>query len=698
MPTRKTLLSLLLAMVVMPAVAQPAVAQPAASQSGPSPLSELDVFELEYASHPQISPDGGQIVFVRNSMNVMKDRRQANLWSVDADGTGLRKLNPGENRESSPRWSPDGRRLAYVARGEQGSEIFVRWMSTGQTARLTQLDQTPRGLRWSPDGKWLAFSMLVKDEPPELVKPPKKPQGAEWAEPPKVITRVRHEADGEGYLEPGYHHLFVVPAEGGSPRQVTSGSYHHRDAPSWTPDGKALVFSANRSPDWEYSFVNSEIYSVSLADATTHQLTDRNGPDTDPVVSPDGDWIAYLGFDDRVETYQVTGLYVMRRDGEDRRLLTTDLDRSVASPVWGARGQQLYFSYDDHGRTKIASIVLDGKITTLREGVGGTALGRPYPGGSFSVSEGGRIAYTATAPEYPADVAIWRPTGEHQHLTRLNRDLLDYRALGPTEEIWYESSFDGRQIQGWILKPPGFDPRKKYPLLLEIHGGPIANYGARFSAEFQLYAAAGYVVLYANPRGSTGYGETFGNLLHHDYPGKDYDDLMSGVDAVVSKGYIDENHLYVTGGSAGGIMTAWIVGKTDRFRAAAVVKPVINWYSKVLVADNYYYYHDYRYPGSPWENPDEYLKYSPISGVGNISTPSLVMVGTADLRTPLSEAKQLYHALKLRRVETALVEIPGASHNIAARPSQLIAKVAHVLAWFAKHDGREEDGRERAAE
>ena len=222
-------------------------------------------------------------------------------------------------------------------------------------------------------------------------------------------------------------------------------------------------------------------------------------------------------------------------------------------------------------------------------------------------------------------------------------------------------------------------------MILEIHGGPISNYGDRFSAEFQLYAAAGYVVFYANPRGSTGYGETFGNLLYHDYPGGDYEDLMSGMDAVTARGYIDENNLFVTGGSAGGIMAAWIVGKTSRFRAAVVAKPVMNWYSKTLVADNYYAYHNYRYPGSPWENPEIYMKYSPISLVGSVSTPTLVMVGTADLRTPLSEAKQLYHALKLRKIETALVKIPGASHNISARPSQLITKAAHALAWFNKY-------------
>lgn len=663
------------------------VSPPIPAQEQPRLLQGLDVFQLEHASDPQISPDGERIVYLRNSMSVMKDRRRSSLWIVDADGSNHRKLSAGERKESSPRWSPDGGRVAYVAESEEGSEIFVRWMASGQTARLTQLPETPRGIRWSPDGEQLAFSMLVREEPPELVKPPKKPEGAEWAEPPKVITRLRHEADGQGYLEPGYHHLFVLPTDGGTARKVTSGSFHHPGAPAWTPDGKALILSANRSPDWEYEFRDSEVYSLSLDDGALQELTQRDGPDHDPVVSPDGRWVAYLGYDDKVQTYQVTGLWLMRADGTEKRLLTTDLDRSASSPVWHPDGDKILFSYHDRGRTKIASITLDGKVKVLADDLGGTSLGRPYPGGSFSVSSGGAIAYTATAPDHPADVALWRSEQAVSRLTELNRDLLGHRDLGGVEEIWFESSHDRRRIQGWIVKPPGFDPKEKYPLLLEIHGGPIANYGARFSAEIQLYAAAGHVVFYANPRGSTGYGETFGNLLYHDYPGHDYDDLMSGVDAVIERGYVDEERLYVTGGSAGGIMSAWIVGKTDRFRAAAVVKPVINWYSKVLVADNYFYYHDYRYPGQPWENPEEYLKYSPISLVGNVTTPTLVMVGTADLRTPLSEAKQLYHALKLRKIETALVEIPGASHNIGSRPSQMITKVAHVLAWFEKYCG-----------
>jgi dipeptidyl aminopeptidase/acylaminoacyl peptidase len=648
-------------------------------------FAELDVFQLEYVSDPQISPDGTQIVYQRNSLNIMKDRSQSELWIVNVDGTEHRKLTSGEYGESSPRWSPDGNRVLYVAKGVEGAEIFVRWMHTGQTARLTQLAQTPRGITWSPDGNWIAFTMLVAETPPELVKPPSKPKNAQWAKPPLVITRLRHEADGSGYLEPGYHHIFVLPAQGGTPRQLTSGSFHHRDAPVWAWNGKSLIFSSNRTTDWEYEFVNSEIYSVTLEDGTIHALTDRYGPDKNPTVSPDGKKIAYLGFDDKIQTYQVTHLYVMNRDGSEKRRIIYSLDRSISQPVWDSSGEGIYFKYDDRGNTKIGYTTLNGTVNEVTGNLGGTALGRPYGGGSFSVSSGGLIAFTYTKPEHPADAAVWsRETGV-ELITELNRDVLGYRDLGKVEDIWYESSDDQRRIQGWIVTPPGFDPKRKYPLILEIHGGPISNYGDRFSAEIQLYAAAGYVVFYANPRGSTGYGEEFGNLLYHDYPGGDYEDLISGVDVVIARGYIDENNLFVTGGSAGGIMTAWIVGKTSRFKAAVVVKPVMNWYSKTLVADNYYSYHNYRYPGSPWENPEIYMKYSPISLVGNISTPTLVMVGTADLRTPLSEAKQLYHALKLRKIETALVTIPGAWHNISARPSQLITKTAHVLAWFKKY-------------
>jgi acylaminoacyl-peptidase len=267
----------------------------------------------------------------------------------------------------------------------------------------------------------------------------------------------------------------------------------------------------------------------------------------------------------------------------------------------------------------------------------------------------------------------------------VNSDLFTFKKLGEVEEVWYNSSFDNREIQGWICKPPDFDPNKKYPLILEIHGGPFSNYGSRFSAEVQLYAAAGYVVLYTNPRGSSSYGKEFANLIHHNYPNEDYFDLMSGVDAVIENGYIDEDKLYVTGGSGGGVLSSWIIGKTDRFKAAVIAKPVINWYSFVLTADNIQFYYKYWFPGKPWDELEHYMKRSPISLVGNVKTPAMLMVGSSDFRTPVSETEQYYAALKLQGVDTKMVKIPGAGHGIASRPSNLIAKVVYILEWFNRY-------------
>ncbi|MCB0640313.1 MAG: S9 family peptidase, partial [Phaeodactylibacter sp.] len=346
-----------------------------------------------------------------------------------------------------------------------------------------------------------------------------------------------------------------------------------------------------------------------------------------------------------------------------------------------------FFSYDDQGDTKIGSVGLQVPVPkVVAKDLGGTSVARPYSGGAFHVGGNGVVVYTHSTPYRSAEMALVQGAGKEPILlTQLNKDLTDYRTFGEVEEIWYTSSFDNRDIQGWIVKPPFFEAGKTYPLLVENHGGPISCYGDHFSPEMQLYAAAGFVVFYPNPRGSTGYGEEFGNLLYHNYPGEDYQDVMDGVDAVLAKGYTSPDSLFVTGGSAGGIMTAWIIGKNNRFRAAAVVKPVMNWFSKTLTADNYYGYAYYRYPGQPWENMETYMQFSPITLVGNVETPTLVMVGTDDLRTPISEAKQLYHALKLRKIETALVEVPGASHFIANRPSQLIAKVDHIIAWFDRY-------------
>ena len=298
------------------------------------------------------------------------------------------------------------------------------------------------------------------------------------------------------------------------------------------------------------------------------------------------------------------------------------------------------------------------------------------------------------AADEPADVAAGRRGDSARKVTSLNEDLLAHKTLGEVEEITWQSTADDLEIQGWIVTPPGFDPEKKYPLILEIHGGPFAAYGPHFSVENQLYAAAGYVVLYTNPRGSTSYGWDFANEIHHNYPGEDYDDLISGVDAVVARGYIDEDQLFVTGGSGGGVLTAWIVGNTDRFAAAVVAKPVINWVSEALYSDIHRTVPGYWFEKYPWEDPEEYWRRSPLSLVGNVTTPTMLLTGEADYRTPMPESEQYYQALKLRKVDSALVRVPESSHGIASRPSNQIAKVDNIIAWFARYRNSEESSRD----
>jgi len=651
----------------------------------------LDVFELEYADHPAISPDGKHIVYERKGFDIMEDGGTSGLWLLSTDGSGMhRKLTNNDVKESNAVWSPNGDRIVYVSKGPNGNEIYIYWTATGNVARLSQLVNSPSNLAWSPDGSQIAFTMKVDEKPPVLAKMPEKPKGAKWAEAPRITDRLKHEADGAGYIKPGFIHIFSIPSDGGSARQLTQGPFNHSGSLSWSKNGHRIFFSANRNPDWEYDFRNSEVYYVDRFSGIIEPLTTTSGPDMSPLVSPDGTKIAYFGYEDKFQAYQVTRLSLMDINGGNKKVVSQKLDRDIDQAIWSADSKGLFIQYNDWGLTKIGYMDLNGKLTELVDNVGGTSIGRPYSSGNFSVSDDGKIAYTISYPDRPADVGFILKRGEKAKvLTSLNEDILAYKLMAPVNEIKYRSSVDGRELQGWLMYPANFDKRKKYPLIVENHGGPILNYGPFFSAEMQLYAAKGYFVFYPNPRGSTSYGEEFGNLLYNNYPGEDYNDVMDGVDEVLKIKKIDPEKLYVTGGSAGGIMTAWIIGKTNRFKAAVVAKPVMNWISKLLTADNYYGYANSRYPGQPWENFENYWKFSPISLVGNVETPTMVMVGMEDLRTPPSEAKQLYHALKLQKKETVLVEIPEASHGIANRPSNLITKIANTLAWFDKYGGDE---------
>ncbi len=702
------IVSAIAALQVQPSVAQERSSQPTESRDSgtqaqsPAPMSGAavgsakigperrftggDLFDLAIASDPQISPDGRHIAYVRRSNDIMSDRAVSTIWLIDTRTGQDVPIASRSGDAFGPRWSPGGDRLAYASAEGGGPQLWVRWMHGGETVRLTGLPTSPSSIAWSPDGTSIAYTMLVKDDGPKLGSAPaNKPEGAKWAEPLEIHGLLAYRADGQGVIEPGFEKIFLVPATGGAPRQLTFGRYHDGGPLSWSPDGRTIYFGANRSPEWETDTVESEVYALDVASGSVTGLTKRDGPDGNPQVSPDGKQIAYLGFDDALRAYEDADLYVMDRDGSSSRNLTANWGYNPASIVWDSDGRGIYVQYDQHGETKVARVALDGSVREMVDGLSGGGLDRPYTGGSFSVAKDDTIAFTGGTPSRPAEVQVARD-GKARMLTDLNRSLREIKSFGQVRKITTKSSHDGLEIEGWLTLPPGHVEGTRVPLILEIHGGPFAAYGPHFSTDNQLYAAAGYAVLSANPRGSTSYGEAFANEIDKAYPGNDYFDLMSIVGHAIELGVADPNALFVTGGSGGGVLTSWIVGKTDRFKAAAAQKPVINWATQVLTADNPAFFGRYWIGAQPWEDHEKFWRLSPLSLVGNVKTPTLVVVGSEDYRTPVSEAEQLYTALRLRGVPTALVKVPGASHGgIAARPSQSAAKASAILAWFERY-------------
>ncbi|MCT2557837.1 S9 family peptidase [Tsuneonella sp. YG55] len=658
---------------------------PLAAQEAPDrTFTGQDLFGLSVAADPQISPDGRTIAYVRRSADVMTDTMRPTIWLIDVASGTQQPLVAGPGAHISPRWSPDGRRLAYVSTAEGGApQLYVRWMESGEAARLTGLPNSPANLTWSPDGRSIAYAMIVPDEGPKLGSAPAgKPEGAHWAPGLEIIDRVTFRADGAGDLKPGFAHVFVVPATGGAPRQLTFGKFHHDGGIAFTPDARALVVSANRNEGWQREAQESELYRIDLASGAMRAITSRKGPDFDPAVSPDGRMVAWRGFDDVGKAFANAGLYVGNADGSGARQLAGNLDRGVDAIAWAADSRGLVIKYDDDGKGRLARVGLDGTVRPVTDALAGGSLDRPYTGGEFSLARNGTIAFTTGDVDTPGDVAMLA-NGNARVLTDLNaqlraKDLGSIRALSVTAP-------DGLRVPAWLMTPPGYVQGTRVPTILEIHGGPATAYGAYFATDYQLYAAAGYAVLFTNPRGSTSYGQAFTDHIERAYPGKDHDDLMAAVDAAVAAGIADPENLFITGGSGGGVLTAWAIGKTDRFRAAAVQKPVINMVSQVLIADNPAYFGPYWFGTMPWEDPQGYWARSPLSLVGNVKTPTLVVVGTEDRRTPPAEAEQYYAALQAREVPTALVRVPGASHSITARPSQSAARASAIIAWFDRY-------------
>ena len=649
-----------------------------------SKFEPMDVFDLEWASDPRVSPDGKTVVYVRKSNDIMKDRERSNLWQVSVDGTNHRPLYSGLNSIRSPRWSPNGEKLAFISNETGSQQIHVRWIDNGETALISQLQASPSNLSWSPDGKWFAFTMNVKAPSETIAEPREKPEGASWAKGPITVTTTQYQYDGQGIVAPAYRHVFIVPADGGTARQLTRGNFNHYGSLAWSSDSKHIFFSAYRSDDWELVSDEADIYSVSIISSKIKQITNQPGAERSPVISPNGQYIAFTKEERRPLAYSPDRIAIMDLDGKNIRILSEDLDGDGNNLMWASDSKSIYYAYDERGIRKIGRATIKGKLSSVIAGLGGTTIGRPYLSGGFHALNN-IIAFTHGTSDRPANVAMIIDD-QIKILTNLNEDILGHRELGTVNEIKYQSSFDGQEIQGWYITPPDFDPAKKYPLILEIHGGPHLAYGPYFSAELQIMAAAGYIVFYDNYRGSLSYGEDFALLLQYKYSSKeDFADHMSGIDSLIELGFVDDTNLFIAGGSAGGIATAYAVGLTDRFNAAVAAKPVINWLSKPLTADSMVGQIYHQFPGPPWEHLEHYWKRSPLSLMGNVTTPTMLLTGEDDRRTPISETEQFYQALRLRGIDSAMVRLPDTSHGIASRPSRLITKVDHILAWFERY-------------
>ncbi|MFQ5680234.1 MAG: S9 family peptidase [Gemmatimonadota bacterium] len=657
---------------------------------GPDDLLTLDLYlEMERVGGARLSPDGTRVIYTRSHVNKMEDRWDSELWIMNADGSRNRFLTSG----SSPRWSPDGTRIAYVAAGDpKGSQIFVRWMDAeGATSQITRVEKTPRGLRWSPDGRSLAFVMLVPHKEPWSVEVPKAPEGAKWTKPPRVVTKTHYRQDRRGFVEEGFTHLFVVPADGGTPRQLTTGAWNVGPRFSgisfgatidWTPDGGTIVFDGLRDEAPERDgYGQNYIYAVDVASGEVRQVVTEKGWWTSPALSPDGRQVAFTGYPFTLQTYKSSELYVAPLAGGEPRKISGDLDRDAGSLHWAPDGRGVYFTAGSEGTQNVWLAPLRGTPRQVTEGVHMLSLS--------SVDGRGTAVGTRTSPAEASDVVRIDLGGRGgiTRLTEVNADILAGKRLAEVEEIRYTST-DQARIQGWIVKPPGFDAGKRYPLILHIHGGPHAMYNVAFNYLYQIFAANGYVVLYTNPRGSTGYGTAFGNAIDDAYPSVDHEDLMAGVDAVLERGYVDPNRMYVTGCSGGGVLSSWAIGHTDRFAAAAVRCPVVDWISFAGTADIVEWgYH--RFDGYFWENPDKWLEHSPIMHVGNVKTPTLLMTGVLDLRTPISQTEEFYAALKVLGVETVMLRFNEEYHGTSSKPSNWLRTAAYMMDWFGKHTKEE---------
>jgi dipeptidyl aminopeptidase/acylaminoacyl peptidase len=676
------------------------------TENAKRPITQNDLYAFQWAGSPQISPDGSKIVYTLVKVTAKRDNYETALWMTPASGGPARQLTSGPH-DSGALWSPDGKLLAFLRATEKDGkpeppQIYLLSMEGGEARPLTEIPKGAGDPVWSPDGRSLAFSSTT------LAKDFEKKKDDATDSDVRVITRAEYRENGEGYIDPDRpDHIWVVdvpqvPASPQKARQVTSGEFGESEI-TWARDGSKLYFTSDRVKESYYRPPAGAIYEVSAAGGEIRQVASLNGSIYALSLSPDGRHLAFVAEispgDGVVQrSYSQPDLFVTAVEpGSTPKNLTSSYDFDIAGgvggdqapprgggeskPFWSADGRSIFVTAAEEGRVNLKRIDSEsGKVDAVTKGDHAVISYSATPDGS-------KMAVLLSTPTKVGDVFLVNGrSGEMEPITHLNAELFAKLNLSEPEMIWYKS-FDGRRIQAWVQRPPGFEAGKKYPLILDIHGGPHSAYGYIFDHEFQWMAAKGYVVLYPNPRGSTSYGQEFGNIIQYAYPGDDFKDLMAGVDELIARGWVDPQKLGVTGGSGGGVLTNWVIGHTDRFKAAVSQRSIADWAGFWYTAD-FSEFTPMWFRGAPWEQEADYKARSPITYIQNVHTPLMLIEGESDFRTPPADGgEQMFRALKYLKRTVVMVRFPGESHELSrsGKPVHRVERLENIVAWFDKY-------------
>lgn len=657
-----------------------------------------DLYYFRLISACRISPDGEHIVFDLHRVDRKTEKKYCNLYVVPTRGGRPRQFTYGDQTDSEPAWSPDGKYIAFLSnrKDEKQQQIYVIPFEGGEARQVTDLEGSFFSFRWSPDGKRFLFVFRKKDK--EAIERDKDPEKKKLGVVARHVDRVFFKLDGTGFLPKERCHIWTVGLSGARPKQLTDhGIYDDLDA-NWSPDGKHIAFLSNRADDPDLDPDAIDLYVMPSKGGRRRLIKTRPGPKGNPSYSPDGKYIAYHGVDGKMAWWRNVSIFVVPANGRGRaKNVTGRFDIHAAAwtindvpghlrlmpPTWSRDSKRIYFQGDRHGDTLLYSIDRDGRDRDLAVEIGDVGVV-----GSFSLDRDEKmLAYFHASMSEIGDVWVMDTgTRRSMGLTKVNEGLLRKTDLGEVEEVWFKGAARN-DLHGWIMKPPGFSPRKKYPSILEIHGGPRVQYGNYFMHEFYYLAAQGYVVFFCNPRGGQGYGEEHSKSIHNKWGTVDYADLMAWADYVAGKPYIDRKRMGVTGGSYGGYMTNWIIGHTTRFKAAVTQRSVSNLISMWGSSDFNWAFQSEFGDEVPWENLRNYWRQSPMKYMGKVKTPTLVIHSEQDLRCAIEQGEQVFVALKKIGVDTEMVRFPDEPHGLSrgGRTDRRVERLKHIVRWFDKY-------------